>query len=655
MKNTLLTGKGLLLLALLALITACDQTSKEKSPESPPNIVLIFIDDMGYADVSCYGAKKYQTPNIDRLAEEGMKFTDFYASQAVCSASRASLLTGCYAERVGISGALNPFAKTGLNPNETTIAEMLKRKGYATAAFGKWHLGRPEQFLPLQQGFDEYLGLPYSNDMWPYNYDGTSLAQTNHRKAKYPPLPLIKDNTVIDTITTLDEMGTLTTRYTQQAVRFIKSHKDRPFFLYMPYTMVHVPLAVSDRFKGKSGQGMFADVMLELDWSVGQILKTLQEEGLDRNTLVIFTSDNGPWLNFGDYAGSAYPLREGKGTMWEGGPRVVGLWRWPGKIPQGAVCRKMASTIDVLPTLADITGAPLPENKIDGVSILPLLEGQKEANPRDIFYYYYGKSLIAVRKGKWKLVFPHTGRSYRGVKPGKNDMPGPYNTFTVTKEELYDLENDISETTDVAALHPEVVKELEKIADSARVDLGDRLRNQKGKGVRPPGRIPVERSKVKNMAKGKKVKISGVAGIDYEAHGNKTLTDGVVGSLDFSDGEWLGFQGQDIEVLIDMGETLPMHRIVFRTLENQKAWIFNPVKVSIELSPDGDRYKSVKVFNINAAQKQEQAKVNEFVASLNDQNARFIRIKATSIGTCPPWHPGAGGKAWIFTDEVIVQ
>jgi len=447
-----------------------------------PNIVIIFTDDQGYADVGCFGAKGFETPNLDQLADEGKKLTCFYASQAVCSASRASLLTGCYSERVGIRGALNPFQKIGINSEEMTIAELLKQKGYATGIFGKWHLGHHKKFLPLQHGFDEYLGLPYSNDMWAVHYDGTPLTPENPgpkpRRAQYPPLPLIDGNDTITYIRTLEDQATLTTRYTERAVQFIEKNKDNPFFLYVPHSMPHVPLGVSDKFKGKSEQGMYGDVIMEIDWSVGQILKTLKKYNLDDNTLVIYTSDNGPWLNFGNHAGSALPLREGKGTMWEGGPRVPCIMRWPGRIQSGTVCDKMAATIDVLPTIAEITGAPLPEKTIDGVSIVSLLDGNKETNPRDHYFYYYGGELRAVRQDKWKLYFPHTSRSYVGVEPGKDGFPGPLAQLKVGLE-LYDVENDISETRNVIDKHPDVVEQLKKLAETIREELGDRLTDVK--------------------------------------------------------------------------------------------------------------------------------------------------------------------------------
>jgi len=451
-----------------------------------PNFVVIFTDDQGYADVGCYGAQGFETPNLDRMAEEGMRFTSFYVSQAVCSASRSSLITGCYPNRVSIYGALGPHAQIGLNPEEETIAEILKNKEYTCGIFGKWHLGHHKEFLPLQHGFDEYLGLPYSNDMWPVWYDGTPTPQ-DHNKATYPPLPLIDGNETSEVLTKMEDQDRLTTRYTERAVRFIDKNKDRPFFLYVPHSMPHTPLGVSDKFRGKSQQGKYGDVIMEIDWSVGEILKTLKKHKLEKNTLVVFTSDNGPWLNFGTHAGSTGPLREGKGTSWEGGQRVPCIMRWPGHIPQGTVCNKMASTLDLLPTFAAISGAPMPKNKIDGVNILPLLEGNPDANPRDHLFYYYGRPLQCVRQGKWKLHFPHGYRTYEGVEPGKNGLPGPY-AHGETGLELYDLENDIGERRNVADKHPEVVAQLQTLGEKAREELGDG-KERIGKGVRPCGRV----------------------------------------------------------------------------------------------------------------------------------------------------------------------
>jgi arylsulfatase len=616
-----------------------------------PNIVLIFTDDQGYGDVGVYGANGFATPHLDRLASEGMQFRSFYASQAVCSASRASLLTGCYAERVSIRGALGPWAEVGLHPDEVTIAELLKQRGYATAAFGKWHLGHHLEFLPLQHGFDEYLGLPYSNDMWPVDYDGKPVSSGT--KMFYPPLPLIDGNDTVDTIDTLDDQATLTTRYTRRAVAFIERHKEEPFLLYLAHSMPHVPLGVSNRFRGTTTQGMYGDVIEEVDWSVGEVLAALERNGLD-NTLVIFTSDNGPWLNYGNHAGSTGPLREGKGTAFEGGPRVPAIMRWPGRIPAGSVCDKMASTIDILPTVAAISGAPLPEKPIDGVSLLPLLTGDASANPRNEFWFYYGGELRAVREGRWKRVYQHRTRSYVGVEPGMDGHPGPYASPTVPAA-LYDLDSDIGETTDVAATHPDIVARLDALAESARAALGDRLTNREGSEVRPPGRRGAERADtVSHVAVGATVTLTKPPSPNYPAQGPSSLTDGQLGTRDHQDGRWLGFEGDDMEAVIDLGKAMVLHRIGLDCLRAQVSWIFLPPLVEFAISPDGAAWHTVG----RVASALEVAPVPEtrmVTVELPGSSARFVRVRARNVGRCPDWHPGAGGRAWLFADEVLVE
>jgi len=477
--------------SIFVLTAASLAVNTSYAQQRSPNVVLIFMDDLGYGDLSCYGATGYKTPNLDKLASQGIRFTNFVSAQAVCSASRAGILTGCYPNRVGISGALMPDAKIGLNPSEETIAEVLKKRNYKTAAIGKWHLGHRREFLPLQQGFDEYLGLPYSNDMWPVFFDGTrNITPAYSRKLNYPELPLIRNNDNIRELKTLDDQAELTTLYTETALDFINRNKRNPFFLYLAHSMTHVPLAVSTKFKGKSERGLFGDVMMEIDWSVGEIMKVLEKNGIDKNTLVIFTSDNGPWLNFGNHAGSTGGLREGKGNSFEGGQREPCIMKWPGHIAPGTICNKLASTIDILPTLVEITHSPLPEKKIDGVNILPLMLGDENANPRETFLYYYRRnSLEAIRKGNWKLVFAHPGRTYIGFKPGVDGFPGSTNENFDFEEGLYDLSRDPGERYNVEEYYPEVVSELKKLADEARTDLGDDIQNIKGQNRREPGRI----------------------------------------------------------------------------------------------------------------------------------------------------------------------
>ena len=454
-------------LLLLATLTA----------DAPPNVVVIFADDLGYGDVGCFGAKGWSTPNIDRLAAEGVRFTNFYVAQPVCSASRAALLTGCYPNRIGIQGALGPSARHGIASRETTLAEMLKGRGYATAAIGKWHLGHLPPFLPTRHGFDQYFGLPYSNDMWPHHPEA--------KEGTYPPLPLYDGETVVNADVSPADQATLTRRYTERAVQFIAASKGMPFFLYLAHSFPHVPLYVGKAFKGSSRQGLYGDVIQEIDWSVGEVMKAIREAGVERNTLVVFTSDNGPWLSYGDHAGSAGGLREGKGTVWEGGVREPFVARWPGKIPAGSVQNEPAMTIDLLPTIAGFAGAKLPNATIDGKDVAPLLRCEPGATNANRAYYFYfnANELQAVRKGRWKLILPHTYRTMAFQSPGKDGRPGKYR-MTKAGLELYDLQTDPGETMNVAANQPGVVNDLMVDVEAARKELGDSLTNRTGSGTR---------------------------------------------------------------------------------------------------------------------------------------------------------------------------
>jgi arylsulfatase len=474
-----MTMKFLITLALLLAVSA-------RAEKLLPNIVIIFTDDQGYGDVGCFGAKGYTTPNLDRLAKEGRRFTNFHVAQAVCSASRAALLTGCYPNRIGIHGALGPNARHGISANEMTLAQLVKQRGYATGMAGKWHLGNRLPFLPTRHGFDEYFGLPYSNDMWPLHPEA--------KKGAYPPLPLFENETIINTNVTHADQRQLTTWYTERAVKFIEKNKSRPFFLYVAHNMPHVPLHVSDKFKGKSAQGLYGDVIMEIDWSVGEIMAALKRNGLDENTLVIFGSDNGPWLSYGNHAGSAGPLREGKGTAWEGGIRTPWLMRWPGKIPAGTVSGAPLMTIDLFPTIAKLVGAELPKHKIDGLDVWPLLAGEPGAkNPHDGYWLYYAfNELQAVTDGRWKLQLPHTYRTLGGRPGGRDGIPAKYEQRKIEAAELYDMDNDIGEATNVAAQHPDIVKRLEAIAERARADLGDTLTKRTGAGIRPADTVEKE-------------------------------------------------------------------------------------------------------------------------------------------------------------------
>ncbi len=467
--------KKLLLLAAAAAIPATG-IAKEKLP----NIVLINLDDVGYGDFSCYGAYGYTTPNIDKMAAEGVTFTHFLACQPVSGASRAGLLTGCYPNRIGFAGAPGPGSRTGIHEEEMTIGEVLKQKNYATAVYGKWHLGCFEQFLPLQNGFDEYFGLPYSNDMWPFHpQQGTVY--------NFPDLPTYEGNEIIGY--NLDQ-NRMTTDYTERAINFIRKHRKEPFFVYVAHNMAHVPLAVSDKFRGKSEQGLYGDVMMEIDWSVGQIIGALREMGLEKNTLVVLTTDNGPWLNYGNHAGSTAGLRQGKGVTFDGGNRVPCIMYWKGVIEPGRTCNALASNIDLLPTFAEIAGAPLPKRKIDGVSLTPLIKGEQGARPRDYFVYYYNQNdLEAVTDGMYKLVLPHRYRDYTAFPPGNDGQPGKLVTSEVKEPELYDLRRDPGERYNVISEFPEKLAELQAVAEAYRQELGDNIHKVKGSGRREPGRV----------------------------------------------------------------------------------------------------------------------------------------------------------------------
>jgi len=451
------------------------QASDGKSTDKP-NVVIVFCDDVGYADIGVFGAKGYETPNLDRMAAEGVKFTDFYAAASSCTPSRAALMTGCYPQRVSLPNVIGPNAKIGISDQEQTIAETLKPLGYATACYGKWHLGHLPKFLPTRHGFDDYFGLPYSNDMWPQH-------PTNKN---YPDLPLIEGERILEYN---PDQTQLTTWYTERAVRFIEKSKDQPFFLYVPHSMAHVPLFVSDKFKGKSERGLYGDVMMEIDWSVGQILSTLKRLDIDGKTLMIFCSDNGPWLSYGDHSGLANPLREGKGTSFDGGHREPTVMRMPGKIPAGTVCNEPASTMDILPTVANLTGAKLPAHRIDGKDIWPLITGVPGAkSPHEAFFYYRGFALEAVRSGKWKLHLPHSYRTLAGRQGGTGGQPAQYEQGNIGPA-LFDLASDIGEQHDVSARHPAIVKRLMALVDEMRQDLGDSAKKMTGQNRRPPGHV----------------------------------------------------------------------------------------------------------------------------------------------------------------------
>ena len=460
---------------ILGLIMGCDN-----SPLPPPNVVIIFADDLGYADIGAFGNPPYPTPHLDELVEDGVRLTNFYVSQPVCSASRASLLTGSYANRIGIHQALGPRATHGIHEDEVTLGELFQSKGYATALYGKWHLGHHEPFLPTRHGFDDFYGIPYSNDMWPYHPESPE---------NWGDLPTIDYDSTTGYNT---DQSRFTTDFTERSVSFISEsvEADRPFFVYLAHPMPHVPLFVSEERTGQSGAGMYGDVIHEIDWSLGEIRRVLKEADVLDNTIIIFTSDNGPWLSYGNHAGSSGPLREGKGTTFEGGIRVPFIAAWPDALPRGLEVTTPAMTIDIFPTLAGLIDAPLPPHPIDGKDIWPVLAGEQSQSPQEAYFFWYGISeLQAMRSGDWKLHFPHSYRSMEGRELGADGIPGKYDYTRQTEIELYNLASDIGETQNLAGQHPEVVARLTAMADRQRALLGDKLTDMEGTDVRPPGRI----------------------------------------------------------------------------------------------------------------------------------------------------------------------
>ena len=458
------------LLSAVVLTWACGHPLTATAADERPNFVVIFVDDLGYADIGPFGSQLNRTPNLDRMAEEGRKFTSFYVAASVCTPSRAALMTGCYPQRVDMAvnalpGSANdlvlfPGDPKGLNPNEITIADMLRGGGYATACIGKWHLGDQPDFLPTQQGFDYYFGIPFSNDM---GFERHSV--------DYPPLPLLRNATVIEEE---PDQGELTRRYTEEAIAFIEEHQQQPFFVYLPHSMVHWPHYASAAFKGRSRNGIYGDVVEEIDWSVGQILDKLEQLQLAERTLVLFTSDNGGGGARNNVV-SNLPLRARKGSMFEGGVRVCTIAWCPGLVPANSVCDEIATTMDLLPTLAELAGTQVPSDRIlDGKNSVPLLRGDPAARtPHEAFFYRHRSELFAVRSGPWKLFV----RPYSSIEAGT----------------LYNLVKDIGETTDVSREHPDVVERLEQLAEATRIDLGDGAARP-GKNVRKAAYIDLEQA-----------------------------------------------------------------------------------------------------------------------------------------------------------------
>lgn len=426
--------------------------------QRPPNVVVIFLDDSGFSDFRPFGSPAYDTPNVRRLAEGGCRFTNFHVPQAICSASRGALLTGCYPERTGLVGAHGPRAR-GMDPQWPTIAQVLKPRGYATAVFGKWHIGDQPETRPPARGFDESCGLMYSNDMWKHHPEARGFDAF--------PLQFWENGQIAIEDVTAEDQTHLTQWYTEHAVDFIRRKKNEPFFLYVPHNMPHVPLAVGKKFEGKSGAGLYGDVMLEIDWSVGEILKALDETGVADNTLVVFTSDNGPWISYGNHAGKT-PYREAKGTGFDGGTRSACIMRLPGRIPSASTSGEMLCTIDLLPTVARLAEAPLPHTPVDGRDVWDLVCGKPGAkNHHDYYAFTTGKTFEGVFSGdgRWKLHVPHAYRTL--AEAGGDGRPGKYRQEQIGLS-LFDMAADPNETANVIDKYPEVAAKLKALAEQHR-------------------------------------------------------------------------------------------------------------------------------------------------------------------------------------------
>lgn len=467
------------LLMIITLWSSYSQSSVsiQGAESAKPNVVIIYIDDLGYADIGPFGATKQKTPNLDRMAQEGLRLTSFCAAP-VCSVSRAQLMTGCYGARVSVPGVFGPGSSNGLHPRENTIADLLKKEGYATMCIGKWHLGDQPEFLPTKQGFDHYFGIPYSNDM-----------QRPARGTGERVVPLVRDDKVAELLSDAAQ-SRIVERYTDEALKFIHDNRNQPFFLYLPHTAVHTPIYPGEAFRGKSANGCFGDWVEEVDWSVGRVLDTLRELKLAENTLVIFSSDNGPWLIKGSDGGSALPLRGGKGSTWEGGVRVPTLAWWPTKVKAGTTCDAVAGTIDLLPTIVRLAGGTVPaEPTLDGRDISGLLFGTSQQSAREAHYYFAGYTLQAVRQGPWKLaVTPQSETMGKGIS---SDASGK-------EPRLYNLDQEIGEQTNLAAKNPEIVERLQALAAAMSARIGGKEpRERRAAGVveKPETLYPTDSAK----------------------------------------------------------------------------------------------------------------------------------------------------------------
>lgn len=589
-------------------------TCSQDDAGSTPNIIVLFCDDLGYGDLGVYGHPSIQTPNLDKMAAEGMKFTNFYSGSPACTASRYALLTGQYPVRSGFGWVLNPNSAKGIHPEERTIAEAMKEAGYATACFGKWHLGSTKQeYLPLQNGFDEFAGFPYSNDMIP----------PLHGKIAY-----LEGN---DTLDMNFDQTNLTKDATERAVHFIQKNKENPFFLYVPYSMPHVPLNPGASFAGNSKRGKYGDVIEELDWSTGQIFEAVQKAGLAENTLIVFTSDNGPWIIKDQAGGSSGLLRDGKGSTWEGGMRVPGLAYWKGKISAGAVCNEPASTLDLFPTLLELTGLSKTETQhVDGKSLSSyLFQNEIPETEKPYFYYGPGNRLQAVRKGDWKLHIrtnSQTGKEY----------------FDKKLPLLFHLNHDPSEKYELSEAHPEVVKDLLKEVEEHQLQL-----EQEPNFFQ---RDKLDR-KIDHLGVGKTIQFKFAPNEKYDFPNG--LTDGFT-EPNFEYQKLPGFQGNDLDAILDLDEIRKVGNVEIGFLQNPTNWIFLPENVHFETSKDGVNWTAYSNINHSIPTEKSQLRYAFQTTELANTEFRYLKIFAKNIEKCPEWHEAKGQPSWLFPDEIII-
>lgn len=602
---------------IFVLLQNCNSARELKS--TTPNVIILFADDLGYGDLGVYGHPTIRTPNLDAMASKGMKFTNFYSGSPACTASRYALLTGRYPIRSGFQWVLYPNSSRGIHSKEYTLAEGMKDAGYTTACFGKWHLGTTKkEYLPLQNGFDEYFGLPYSNDMIPPLWND---------------IPLLEGN---DTISLNPDQKTLTKQYTERAIDFITKHSHDPFFIYVPYAMPHLPLHPGEEFIGKSERGTYGDVVEELDWSVGNILKSLKYNNLLSNTLIIFVSDNGPWIIKNEEGGSSGLLRDGKGSTWEGGMRVPMIAHWEGKISPATLNTQTTSTLDLYTSLLKLVGQEIPKETIyDGKDISNLFLGNESEKIEEKPFFFYGaKQLHAIRKGKWKLHIHTSSQTKREYFEGKTPL-------------LFNINEDPSEKYDLAKKFPKIVNELLQEIESHKNEIKAQ-----------PDFFQKERlaSRKEHLAFEKKVTLKNPPHPNYNAITNtNTLTDGFTEGADRFR-TLMGFEGRNLEAMIDLEEEKTVKEIKIGFLQNQPSWIFFPTKVDFFVSQDGKNFKKIDIQEIDSNLVDKMSGVFYFSTKDKiDRKYRYLKVIAYNQGKCPEGHDGAGKDCWIFADEIIVN